>query len=272
MHRLALAAIALGLTAGPAAARTSDQPPPPPPTAQQQAAIDACKAQGFARGSDAFNQCIAKLLGGPGQPPGPAPTQGPPPSQPGPPPTPSFKACQAQGLKVGSDAFNACVKAADAAKGQKPNQYAPGQQAAVAACKAKGLAENTPSFQSCLKAGSPTGPAPSAADQAALDGCKASGLAERTDAFKACVAAAAAAASVAGWNGEQLAAFNSCKAAGIAFPSAAFAACLSKVLTKLLPDKGTAAQKDVQATVLACQAKKLLGAALQQCVRDGLKS
>jgi len=234
---------------------------PPPPNAQQQAAINACRAQGLAPPSDAFNQCIAKQLGGPSAPPGAAP----------PAPTAAFNACQSQGLKVGSDAFNACVKAYDANAAKKPSAPpSAAQQGAIAACKAKGFVENTPDYQECLKGTTVSGG--TAEQQAWENACAASGIARRTDAFKACVTAASAAASIAGWNGEQLAAYDACKSAGNAFPSAAFAACLSKVLTKLIPSTAKAAAKDAQATILACQAKRLLGAALQQCVKDGLGS
>jgi hypothetical protein len=254
-----------------AAAAAAGPPPGPPPTPQQQAALDACKGQGLKPPGDAFNQCIAQHLGGPKPPPGGPPQGGPPQGGPPPGPTAAFSSCQAQGLKVGSDAFNACVKAFDQAAAQKPNGKAPpGMQAAVAACKAKGVAENTTAFQDCLKDETSTGPTPHASDQAAIDGCKASGIPQRTDAFRACVLAASAAASISGWTGEQVAAYNVCKSARNPFPSTAFAACLSKVLTKLIPDQPKAAQKEVAGVLADCQQQKLVGAAFQKCVRDRL--
>lgn len=236
-------AVAL-LAASPAGAQ------PTPPTPQQtQAAETACKAQGLTLGTDPFRQCVGKQLAG-------APSGGPtPPTGNAPPPGAqgAAAACTAKGLTAGTDAFNACAKAYDAA-------------AAAAAAAAKHPSSPPPGTQTS------TGPAISASDQAAIDGCKASGVAPRTDAFKSCVAAASAAASVAGWNGEQLAAVNVCKAEGNAFPSAAFAACLSRVLTKLLPDKNAgSAVKDVAAAQAACLAKKLVGpTALIDCVKAAI--
>lgn len=237
-------AVAL-LAVAPAGAQTLT--PPPPTQAQVQAAQAACTAQGLTPATDAFRQCVgkqlAKALGG-----GPAPPSG---NAPPPGAQAAAAACTAKGLTAGSDAFNACAKAYDAA--------------AAAAAAAAQHPSSSPKPTS-------TGPAISASDQAAIDGCKASGVAPRTDAFKACVAAASAAASIAGWNGEQLAAVNVCKAEGNAFPSAGFAACLSRVLTKLLPNKSAgSAVKDVAAAQAECLKKKLIGpTALIDCVKAAI--
>jgi len=257
MLRSALVLTFVCVLAVPAVATARPAADPPPGL---QAAIDACKAKGVAGGTPAFNQCVQGQLNA-GQP-----------SQPSLPP--SAQACQAQGLKIGTDAFNACVKAADAKNGQKPSQ--PGtdaQKAAVAACKAKGLVDNTPDFQDCLKdLTAVTGPM-NAQAKAVDAGCAASGAKRGTDAFRACIAAATQAAAIAGFTGEQMAAYNVCKAQGLAMASNAFAQCLSKMLTKVIPDKGKAATGELDKVVAACNAKHpKTAAALQQCVRDGLGS
>jgi hypothetical protein len=146
-------------------------------------------------------------------------------------------------------------------------------RAAAAACTAKGLVENTADFQDCLKElTAVTGPM-NAQAKAADAGCAASGVKRGTDAFRACVKAASVAAAVAGFTGEQMAAYNVCKSQDLPAGIAAFAQCLSKVLTKVIPDKGKAATGELGKVVAACNAKHpKTAAALQACVRDGLGS
>lgn len=250
-HMLRLALVLALLLPAAAGARVVTDPP------GLQAAIDACKAKGIAGGTPAFNQCVQGQLNANA------------PALP-----PEAVACQAQGLKIGTDAFNACVKAASAKNGQKPSPSGTdAQKAAVAACKAKGLVDNTTDFQDCLKdLTSVTGPM-NAQAKAADAGCAASGVKRGTDAFKACVLAASQAAAVAGFTGEQMAAYNVCKAQGLPPASNAFAQCLSKVLTKVIPDKGKVATGELGKVVAGCNAQHpKTAAALQQCVRNGLGS
>ena len=101
-------------------------------------------------------------------------------------------ACKAKGLKPGSDAFKACLKAAKSGGGQGPSN--PKERAAGEACKAQGLTPGSDAFKACMKAalgGGGGGQGPSnPKERAAGEACKAQGLTPGTDAFRACMKAA----------------------------------------------------------------------------------
>jgi hypothetical protein len=95
--------------AAPASAGPRDQPPGPTP--QQQAAIDACKAKGFAVNSDDFVQCIKEQTST-----GPALTD----KQ-----QAAVDACTTKGLTKLTDAFKLCVQQQGSLDGLTAKQQGP---------------------------------------------------------------------------------------------------------------------------------------------------
>ena len=100
------------------------------------------------------------------------------------------QACQAKGLKPGSDAFKQCVKGqlggGDTNKGGGDLAKL---KAAGQACQAQGLTPGSDAFKQCVKdkvGGTGGGPDPGKV-KAAAQACLAKGLAAGTDAFNQCV-------------------------------------------------------------------------------------
>jgi hypothetical protein len=135
-----------------------------PLTPQQQAAIDACKAKGFAVNSDDFMQCIKEQTST-----GPALND----KQ-----QAAVDACTAKGLKKLTDAFKLCVQQQGSLDGLTAKQ-----QGAVATCQGKGLKIGSADFNKCVGdllttaiPGSADTGAAAAQLEAAAKACKAKGL------------------------------------------------------------------------------------------------
>ena len=111
------------------------------------------------------------------------------------------KACQAKGLKPGTDAFRACLKSQLGGGNKKGGTGDPKLAAAAKACQAKGLTPDTDAFRQCVKGqlgggdgskggsgnGNGTGDGPGAKVAAAAKACQAQGLTPDTDAFRQCM-------------------------------------------------------------------------------------
>jgi hypothetical protein len=222
---------ALLLTA-PALSAVRDNPPGP---AQQ--AAQACQSQGLAPDSDAYKQCVAKLIGGAQV------------------PQSVIDACKAKGLTPGSPSFNACVSAAMAGAahpGPTSPSLTPTQQAAIATCKGKGLTENTDAYRQCIAEQTVTGPALTPAQQ-----------------FKQCVNAYAQDPhNNTSLTPKQLAAFDTCKAKGTS--GSALKDCLEKQLTTVTKAVRPEAEAEISAAMAACNAKHLKQADFRDCLKTRL--